>query len=162
MKTFPIFKTAVIFLGLIGLAGLTFAQQGAQKNNKQRMEKMREMHQQRNLMQRIPDLSDQQQEQIRDIRLNTRKEVMPLQNRMREKAARLKTLRTAENADMAAINTVVEEMSSLRAEIMKARLASEQEIRSLLTDDQRMAFDSRRAMQGMLRHGKKARKQRGN
>lgn len=159
MKTFPIFKTAVIFLGLIGLTGLTFAQQGAQKNNKQRMEKMQEMHQQRNLMQKIPDLSDQQQEQIRDTRLNTRKEVMPLQNRMREKAARLKTLRTAENADMAAINTVVEEMSSLRAEIMKARLASEQEIRSLLTDDQRVVFDSRRAMQGMQKHGKKARKQ---
>lgn len=149
-------KTLVIFLALFGLTALTFAQQGNQKNNDQRMEKMREIRQNRNMQLGIPDLSDQQKEQIQDIRLNTRKEMMPLQNRMREKAARLKTLRTAEKADMNAINSVVDEMSSLRAEIMKVRLASEQEIRSLLTDDQRVIFDSRRPMQRMKMLGKRA------
>ena len=149
-------KTLVIFLALFGLTALTFAQQGNQKNNDQRMEKMREIRQNRNMQLGIPDLSDQQKEQIQDIRLNTRKEMMPLQNRMREKAARLKTLRTAKKADMNAINSVVDEMSSLRAEIMKARLASEQEIRSLLTDDQRVIFDSRRPMQRMKMLGNRA------
>jgi Spy/CpxP family protein refolding chaperone len=155
MKTFPILKTVAIALTLVGLSGITYAQQGAPKNS-DRMEKKREFRQQNNRMAAIPDLTDQQKQQIRELMLETRKEMLPLQNQMREKAARLKTLRTAENADINAINTMVEEISGIRAEMMKTRLASEQEIRALLTEDQRVVFDSRRQMHMKRKHGERA------
>ena len=163
MKTFPIFKTVAIALTLFGLTGITLAQQGARKNNSDRMEKMREQRQQGKWMSAIPDLTDQQKEQVREVMMETRKEMLPLQNQMREKRALLRTLRTAENADMNAVNTMAEEISGIRAEMMKTRLASEQEIRALLTEDQRIIFDSRRQMhmKRKLRKGA-SRMQRGN
>ena len=153
MKTFPILKTVAIALTLVGLTGLAFAQQGSQKNNSDRMEKMRDARLSKDRMVAIPGLTEQQKEQIREVMLETRKEILPLQNQLREEKARLKTLRTAENADIDAINSQIEQISGTRAAMMKARLASEQEVRALLTDDQLVVFDSRRQMQNMCKHG---------
>lgn len=162
MKTLPLFKTVALALTLVGLTGVTFAQSGT-RNNNERMERMREMRQPGNRMFAIPDLTDEQKEQIRTVMTETRKEMLPLQNQVREKSAQLLTLRTAENADMNAINAMVEEISSLRAAMMKNRLASEQEIRALLTDDQRVIFDSRRQIGKQHRPAKRAfRMRRGN
>lgn len=163
MKTLPYLKTLALTFTLVGLTGLSYAQQGPRNNNMDRMERMREMHQPGNRIFALPDLTDEQKEQIRTVMTDSRKEMLPLQNQVREKAAQLMTLRTAENADMNAINAMVDEISSLRANMMKTRLASEQEIRALLTDDQRIIFDSRRQMSKKDGHVKGAlRMRRGN
>jgi Spy/CpxP family protein refolding chaperone len=44
---------------------------------------------------------------------------------------------------MDAAEAVIEEIGDLRTEIMKIRYTTRQEIRSLLTEDQRVWFDSR-------------------
>lgn len=153
MKPTTIFKTVLLSLLLVGMTGTALAQQPPDRvMKKERMEKMREMRQHHDRMPRIPDLTDQQKEQIKDIMLTTRQAVLPLQNQMREKAARLKTLRTAEKVDMEAVNSVIEEIGDIRTQIMKTRVASEQEIRELLTEEQRVIFDSRSMRRKHLGH----------
>ena len=144
----------------IAMAGSAFGQQVDREERKERIkkhrvEKVHVMRQKAERMSRIPNLSDDQKEEIKAIMLANREKIMPLQNQLNEKRARLKTLRTSDEVNMDAINEVVDEMSDLRSEIMKQRLSSEQQIRELLTDEQRVVFDSRRGKAkhwGMRRH----------
>jgi Spy/CpxP family protein refolding chaperone len=90
----------------------------------------------------IPDLTDEQKEQIKDIRVESMEEMLTLKNKLGEKAARLRTLQTAAKANMSEINKAIEDIGKLRTEMMKLKAASHQEIRSLLTDEQRIFFDA--------------------
>lgn len=63
---------------------------------------------------------------------------------MAEKRAHLNVLRTADKVDMNAINKSIDEMGANRTKMMKKREAHRQAIREILTDDQKVYFDSRR------------------
>jgi Spy/CpxP family protein refolding chaperone len=91
----------------------------------------------------LPGLTDDQVKQIDQLKLKHLKEILPLQNTLKEKQARLRTLETAEKADMAAINKTIDEMAVLRADIMKKKASHHQEVRKLLTEEQRIVFDTR-------------------
>ena len=105
----------------------------------------------------IPGLSDEQKEQIKQVRLEIQKEVLPLRNDMREKRARLNTLSTAEKADMNAINRVVEDIGDLQTEIIKKREMGRQQVRNLLNEEQRLFFDSHQRGMRHFRHGRHGR-----
>lgn len=92
--------------------------------------------------------TEEQQEAVRKIRLETAKEVKPLRNELNELRARQHTLTTAENADLDAINKNIEKMGSVRTEIQKIMAKQHQEIRSLLTEEQLLKFDARKGMAG--------------
>jgi len=94
-------------------------------------------------MQGIPDLTDQQKQKIEDLCLSTKKEMTGLKNQMGEKQAHLKTLQDADKADMAAINKTIDEISVLKADMMKKHEATRQSIRELLTEKQRIVFDAK-------------------
>ena len=93
--------------------------------------------------QMIPDLNDDQQEQIKDLRTDQMKEMTQFRNRLTEKRASLRTFQTQEDPDMAAINNTIEEMGEIRTEMQKARAEHHQEIREILTEEQRAFFDAR-------------------
>ena len=95
-------------------------------------------------VQRAPLFTDEQQESIKNIRLETAKEVKPLRNKLNELAARQKTLTTAEKADMKAINKNIEEIGDVKTEIAKIQEKERQDIRSLLTEEQLLSFDNSR------------------
>ena len=86
----------------------------------------------------------EQKEQVKQIRLETAKQVKPFRNELRELMAHQKTLTTAENTDMKAINANIEKMSDVKTEIAKIHAAQHQEIRSLLTEEQLLKFDQRK------------------
>ncbi|MEQ8523708.1 Spy/CpxP family protein refolding chaperone [Gracilimonas sp.] len=88
------------------------------------------------------DLSDEQNEQIQSIHLNGQKAMLPLRNQMREKNARLLSLTTGDEFDEAAVNTLITEISDLNASMMTMRISHRQQIRSLLTEEQQVKFDS--------------------
>lgn len=88
------------------------------------------------------DLTEKQKEQIQNTHLNGQKAMLPLRNQMREKNARLLSLTTGNEFDEAAVNTLVTEISDLRASMMKMRITHRQEIRSLLTEEQQVKFDT--------------------
>lgn len=99
------------------------------------------------------DLTVEQQEQINTLRVKQLEQMLSFRNATQEMRARLQTLNTAKNADMKAINSLIDEKSELKADQMKTRAAHHQEVRALLTDEQRVIFDSFR---GMGRGGKNA------
>ena len=91
----------------------------------------------------IPNLTDDQKKKINDLRTPLHKEILPLRNQLAEKSAHLKTLQTAEKADLKSINTTIDEMAQLQSQITKRHAAHTQAVRALLTDEQRIAFDMR-------------------
>lgn len=92
--------------------------------------------------QMIPDLTEEQQEQIKDLRVGQMKQMIQYRNNLTEKRASLRTLQTQDNPDMEAINNTIEEMGQIRTEMQKARAEHHQEIREILTDEQRAFFDA--------------------
>jgi Spy/CpxP family protein refolding chaperone len=90
----------------------------------------------------IPDLTEDQQGKIKNIHLNMMKESLSIRNKLGENRAKLKTLQTAENPDMNAIDNLIDESSSLHADLQKKAAANHQQVRSILTEEQRVIFDS--------------------
>jgi len=86
--------------------------------------------------------TEEQQEQIKTIRLETAKEMQPLRNQLNELEARQQTLSTAEKADMNAIYKNIDKISEVRADIQKLMAKQRQDIRSLLNEEQKLKFDS--------------------
>lgn len=100
----------------------------------------------------IPDLTDQQKADIQKIRVEYDKKVLPITNELRERRAHLKTLQTAENPDKKAIDKEIETIGSLRVNMMKLREEQRLKIREVLTDDQKVVFDSRMANRKHNKH----------
>ena len=94
----------------------------------------------------IPDLTDQQLEQMKAMRTEHMKEMQIIRNQLAEKKARLRTLSTADKVNMTEINKVIDEMGEMKTQMMKMREQHRQTIRKMLTDDQRVFFDSHQPM----------------
>lgn len=94
------------------------------------------------------DLSDDQKEKVDALRLNHQKEMLPLRNELNEKKAQLKTLETVEKADMSAINKLIDDMGMLKTKIAKLHASHRQDVRSVLTEEQRLMFDTRQGRKG--------------
>lgn len=105
----------------------------------------------------LPDLSDEQKEQIKSLKTAGKKEMIQLKNTVGELNAKLRTLQTADKPDMNMINSTIDEISVIKTDMEKKKAAHQQAIRSLLTEEQRVVFDSRpdREMKGKGRgHGR--------
>lgn len=105
-------------------------------------------HQMNNML----NLSDEQKEQMKTLRLKQMEQMLPIRNQLQEQRAKLQTLRTEKNVDMKAINNLIDDMADLKANQMKDQEAHRQEMRTVLTDEQRILFDS---FKGMKKHGRK-------
>jgi Spy/CpxP family protein refolding chaperone len=93
----------------------------------------------------IPELTQEQEAKIQAIRTERINQTTTHRAQMDELRARQRTLRIAENPNMAEIEKVIDQMANLRAEHMKANAAHQQSIREILTPEQRVYFDSRTA-----------------
>ena len=144
-------KVKIFSLALIAIFAFsttTFAQRG-QVDNRMNRKQMMKKHQSLN-NDRESFFTDEQKEQVKQLRLETAKKVKPLKNELNELMAHQKTLTTAEDVKLKAIHSNIEEMSELKTEIAKILATQHQEIRSLLTEEQLLKFDQRR-------HGMKGR-----
>lgn len=91
----------------------------------------------------IPGLSEEQKKAIHTLITGHLKDVMKIQNKIVILEAELRTLTTADEVNMAEINKKIDEIGLLRSQLMKEKEANRQEIRKLLTPDQRVTFDLR-------------------
>ena len=96
----------------------------------------------------IPDLTEDQQSQIQTLRTANLKVMQNFRNNLGEKRARMQTLQTAENVNMDEINNLIEEMGTIRTNKQKSAVAHRMGVRNLLTDDQKIYFDSRTGKRG--------------
>lgn len=107
---------------------------------------------------RIPNLTDEQQQKINDLKVKHIKDVTPLKNELGEKRARMRTLQSVEKPDLNAINKLIDEMAAVRAQIQKKAAAHKVEVASLLTDEQKVYYNAhqgRKFDKGMKRGGGK-------
>lgn len=97
--------------------------------------------------QNMPNLTDAQKTSIQKLQITQQKEMLQHRNELRELQAKLNTQRSADNENMTEINKMVDEISAVKNTQMKQREAHKQEIRKLLTDDQKVMFDTRQSRQ---------------
>lgn len=109
---------------------------------------------------RIPDLTEEQVESIKKIRLSMLKEVQELRNQIDELEQRLVTLTGVENVDLDIVDVTIDEIYLLHAARRKVIEHAKQKIRVLLTDEQRLWFDKQvrknrfaHEKQRKIRHG---------
>jgi protein CpxP len=93
----------------------------------------------------------EQKETMKNMRMETAKKIKPLKNELRELMAHQQTLTTADKADLKAINKNIEKMSDAKTEMAKIMAAQHQQVRSLLSEEQLMKFDSMKAKKGNKR-----------
>ncbi len=91
----------------------------------------------------IPNLTADQQKQIEQLRLEHQKAMLPLRTKLREAQLEMRSLQLKE-ADQKAIDKQIEKIGQIKIEIAKKKNAHRNEIRNLLTDEQKKFFDSRK------------------
>lgn len=101
----------------------------------------------------IADLTDVQKQKIEELTLAHTKSMTGFKNQMNEKNAHLKTLQSADKADMTAINKTIDEITAIKGDMMKTCAANKQSIRSLLTDKQKITFDANASKGGCSHEG---------
>ena len=115
------------------------------------------------------DLTDDQAEQIKELRLAHYKEVQPLRAQMSELVIKHRNLMITGDVDNEAVNTSIDERTSIMNKLMKKQTKFQKEFRNLLTDEQKMVLDNsgkgfgmRQGMrQGMGNFGRRGRSFRG-
>jgi Spy/CpxP family protein refolding chaperone len=89
----------------------------------------------------LNDLTPEQQKQIDALKLNLIKERISVQNLIDEKKAHLKTISTGDNVDLVAVNKTIDELFVLKADMAKKHETFKQDVRKLLTAEQKVMFD---------------------
>lgn len=92
---------------------------------------------------KLDGLTPEQTKQMKDIRMKAALDIKPMKNLANEKKAHLKTLSESDSPKQEEINKTIEEMGALHINIKKRQELARQDIRKLLTPEQRMQFDRR-------------------
>jgi len=132
---------------IAGTSSSLFAQQGQgqrKMDNKELRNNDYDRNERKMLCNELPGITETQKQQIKDLRTANLGTQTQLRNRLAEKRAHLNTLQAADEVDMKAINLTIDEMSALRSTIQKNSVALNQEIRKLLTDEQKTIYDARK------------------
>ena len=87
------------------------------------------------------DLSDEQKTQIEKLHLDMQKELLPTFNEIREKNAQLSTM-VSENESESKINQLIYEIGNLEVIVRKRHINTHFKVRELLTDEQKVKFDT--------------------
>ncbi|MBA7568067.1 hypothetical protein ES708_09787 [subsurface metagenome] len=88
------------------------------------------------------DLTDEQAEQIKELRLAYYKELQPLRAQMSELAIKHRNLMRAGDVDTKVVNASIDERTGLINKLMKKQTEFQKEFRNLLTDEQKMVLDN--------------------
>ena len=145
MKARIVLSLSVLLM--FGMAMETMAQRG-QRGNRGGGERNPQM-----VCQNIPDLTEEQQSQIQSLRTTQLQRSVEHKAAMGELRAKKRSLMIAENANMNEVDGVIDQMSVLRSEHQKAAAAHRQSVRSVLTAEQRVYFDSRAGQRGQRVQG---------
>lgn len=92
----------------------------------------------------IPDLTEEQTAQIKDLRIQHLASMQENRAKAQVLQAELRQLEIADKADMNKINSKIDEISAVRNIMAKDRSKHKQEVRKLLTPEQRVIYDSHR------------------
>lgn len=149
-------KSSIVGLMLLLTLSLSAQQgngQGRQQGKKGQNSQQCQYQNKGERMTEYLELSTEQKEKIDALKLDHQKKMLPLKNELGEKQAKMQTLKTADPADMKAINGLIDEMAVIKTKMAKDRAALHQEMRKVLTDEQRLKFDMHAGKRGDKGHG---------
>ncbi len=104
-------------------------------------------------MMHLPELTDKQREQIRELRIRHLREIMPMETEIQIKEMELDALWQVEKFDAQGIVAKVKEIGELRTKLELARVNHQIEIYKMLTPEQRKSFRpwwGKMMMRGMM------------
>lgn len=98
------------------------------------------------------NLSETQKSEIDKLKFEHKKKMLVLKTSLMEKKAHFNTLKIQEFPDMKAINTTIDEMSSIKNKMMKTNIAHKMAIRALLDEEQKVIFNEHQIAYGGKGH----------
>lgn len=87
------------------------------------------------------DLTDAQKEEFKKSMMVMQKELKPLRNELGEVQAHQRTLVSADEPDLKAINKNLDKIGELKTKMAKIQVKQRLDLRAQLTEEQRMKFD---------------------
>jgi Spy/CpxP family protein refolding chaperone len=145
----------LIFVAMVGLSAMLNAQTPVSKPALKSgiQVKGKSLHQPQRAPLQFLNLTDAQKEAIKKSSLEMHKKIQPVRNELGEAEAHQRTLMTAEKPDIKAIHKNIERMGELKVEIAKIAANHRLEMRTLLTDEQRMKLDMQKGNMNRGRGG---------
>jgi Spy/CpxP family protein refolding chaperone len=99
----------------------------------------------------IPGLTDEQKESIRKLHVARMEKGIEHRSQMDVLNARKRAAMIKKDYNINEINRIIDEMGALNTAWMKEAVAHRAAVRNLLTDEQRIAFDSRSTRKPVMR-----------
>lgn len=125
-----------LFLVSVGYAGMAQRMQGpppqGERNARPQMEERGP---------KIPNLTEEQQVQLKELHLTMEKASLPIHNQIAEKEARLKSITTADEINLKDAGRVIQEISDLRTKLMNLRVENLVKLKEVLTEEQELALN---------------------
>ncbi len=144
MKTKAIF-TSIFIATMLFVASPVDAQRGEKPRNSGQKPG------QKSLCDHIPDLTEDQENQIKELRADYLSAARDLKADIGIKRAEKKKLMIADNPNQNAINVKIDEISDLKSQLQKKKAEKHIKILNLLTDEQKASFEG--CMHGMHSKG---------
>jgi Spy/CpxP family protein refolding chaperone len=94
-------------------------------------------------MMRMLELTESQESQILDLKLEHEKQILPLRTELRELRTQMKLEITADSFNKNQVSKIMDQMSNLQKEIRMKRVTHQRSVRDILTEEQRKKFDLR-------------------
>ena len=91
----------------------------------------------------LPDLTEEQKDQIKEIHLAHIKDVQPLKDEVKINRVKVDVLLKRDDPDMKEIVSLVEANGKLLTQIQVKSIEQKISVRSLLTDEQKIIYDTR-------------------
>lgn len=131
-----------LMVAILLLSMATYAQKGKAGKTLCKGEKTEYRQSQRDdaIWERIPNITEAQKVQIKDLRSKHHKEMQKMRLELDKHELALKELRLAEQMDTKAANAIIDQKAALRAKMQKERLQNHEAIKALLTPEQREAM----------------------
>lgn len=123
------FMMALILIGTMSFAQRApRAERGEERPNKERSHERMADH---------LDLTDEQQQQMKDLRLAHLKKTSETQSQMKIKKAELEAAIKSEKS----VDQLIDEIGKLENKLLEARIKHRIDMRNVLDDDQKIVFD---------------------
>lgn len=130
-------------IGIFGLTALlafpVFAQDARVQKVERQGKEYRGEHEGKKFLD-LPGITESQRAQLTATFQETKKVNQPRQEEMRVLREKIRTLKNAENPNQAEINSLIDKLNGVRAEMEKTRTSGEIKAMSILTKDQQEAL----------------------
>ena len=92
-------------------------------------------------MMRMLELTESQESQILDLKLDHEKQILPLRTELKGLRTKMKMELTTEKFNENKVSKLIDQMSNLQKEIHMKRVIHQRAVRDILTEEQRKKFD---------------------